>query len=250
MTIFVYLILPEVSSGAGILLLSGIFIAQIAMDIYNTPMPCFGSHRRKCNCLQRQRMKYYRIHSNLQTSVAPSVTANQSHSICSKAGIIVENKIVKALALLFQLTGIFGFSALWNKLSGDAQYKSFWPIIGYPIFIFVMSIIWTNLFQEYGIAQPREGSMQNSQAKVYSTDDGREQSESGQENNRENLSKARGNIVSARYTSSRYYNDIRMQASLHAILPYMLKNYNIVCLHALHGILCCCIDQLDSVYFC
>ena len=45
MTIFVYLILPEVSSDAGILLLSGVFIAQIAMDIYYTQIPYyFGSH--------------------------------------------------------------------------------------------------------------------------------------------------------------------------------------------------------------
>ena len=75
MTIFVYLILPEVSSDAGILLLSGVFIAQIAMDIYYTQIPYyFGSHNQKCSCLQRQQKGYHRTYNDLQTSPLASVT--------------------------------------------------------------------------------------------------------------------------------------------------------------------------------
>ena len=218
MTIFVYLILPEVSSGAGIVLLSGVFVAQIAMDIYNTPIPYFGPCCQKCSCLKRQRKEYRRIHSDPETS---PVTVHQPHSMCSKVGIILENKIVKVFAFLLQLTGIIGFSALWSKLSMDTNYKSFWPTIGYPIVIIVLSIIWTNLFQEY-IAQPRkseEDQAQDSKARTRCTTIGEDtdddlnqyQSEAGQQFESTNSSQeyefeAGNNIVTARFKSSRYNN--------------------------------------------
>ena len=192
LTIFVYLILPEVTSGAGILLLSGVFIAQIAMDIYYTPIPCyFGSHSQKCSCLRRQQKGYHRTYNDLQPS--PLV----SHSVRSKAGIIIENKIVKVLAFLLQVMGIFGFSALWNELPKDTKYKSFWPIIGFPVVIIMLSIIWTDSFQEY-IAQPKlyeEEHVHDSKAMGCTTvkkpNDDREVG-----------------VVSARFKSSRYNNKL------------------------------------------
>jgi hypothetical protein len=75
--------------------------------------------------------------------------------VCSKAGAIIENKIVKVFAFLLQLTGVVGFSSLWSQLSKDAKNKSFGPIIGYPIVIIMLSIIWTDSFQTF-IAQPRK----------------------------------------------------------------------------------------------
>ena len=108
MSIFVYLILPEVSSGVGILLLSGVFLAQIAMDIYETPIPHFDSYNRKCSCLSGQQRQYRRIPSDPEASPVVSVRVlnYQSHSVCSKVGIIIENKVVKVFAFLLQLTGI------------------------------------------------------------------------------------------------------------------------------------------------
>ena len=86
----------------------------------------------------------------------------------SKAGIVIENKIVKVSAFLFQLVGIFGFSALWSALSKYTKYKSFWLMIGFPVIIIMLSIIWTDSFQEY-IAKPRqheEEHVHNSKQKV------------------------------------------------------------------------------------
>ena len=199
MTIFVYLILPEVSSGAGILLFSGVFVAQIAMDIYYTPIPYyFGSHNQKCSCLLRQQKGYHRTYNDLQTSPLASFTFQHIHSVRSKAEIIIENKIVKVLAFLLQLMGIFGFSALWSELSKDTKYKSFWPTIGFPIIIIMLSIIWTDSFQEY-IAQPRqykEEHAHDSKAKGCTTvkkpNDDQEQSEV--------------DFISARFKSSKYNN--------------------------------------------
>ena len=228
-----YLILPEVSSGAGILLLSGVFVAQIAMDVYNTPIPYFGPCRQKCSCLKGQQKQYRRINSDPEIS---PVTVHQSHSMCSKAGVIIENKIVKVFALLLQLAGIIGFSALWSKLSMDTRYKSLRPIIGYPIVIIVLSIIWTNLFQEY-IAQPRkseEDLVQDSEAKTRCTtvgentdDDTKQcQSEAGQQfessySSQEYEFEAGDNIVTARFKSSGYNN-----MNLANINLYLLNEYH------------------------
>lgn len=218
MTIFVYLILPEVSSVAGILLLSGVFVAQIAIDIYNTPIPYFGSHHQKYSCLKRQRKEYHRLHSP-ETSPMTSVTVRQSHSVCLIAEIIIENKMVKILAFSLQLTGIIGFSALWSKLSMDAHYKSYWTIIGYPIVIIVLSIIWSNVFQEQ-IAEPKnseEDQRQDSKANTTvgeDTNDEKEecQSESSQQStysSQESEFEAKDNIITARFKSSKYnYMDL------------------------------------------
>ena len=227
MTIFVYLILPEVSSGTGILLLSGVFVAQIAMDIYNTPILYFGPCHQKCSCLKGHQKEYRRIYS--------PVTVHQPHSMCSKAGIILENKIVKVFAFLLQLTGIIGFSALWSKLSMDTHYKSFWAIIGYPIVIIVLSIIWTNLFQEY-IAQPRKSEedwVQDSKAKTKCTNVGEDtdddikqrQSEAGQRFESTNSSQeyefeAGDSIVTARFKSSRYNNMDLANTNLYLLNKY------------------------------
>ena len=73
----------------------------------------------------------------------------------SKAGVIIENKIVKVLAFLLQLIGIVGFIAVWTIKSKEPNYKLHRPVIGYPLVIVVLSILWTNVFQEF-IAEPKK----------------------------------------------------------------------------------------------
>ena len=131
----------------------------------------------------------------------------------SKAGIVIENKIVKVSAFLFQLVGIFGFSALWSALSKYTKYKSFWLMIGFPVIIIMLSIIWTDSFQEY-IAKPRqheEEHVHDSKTKgcttVKKSNDDREQSEV--------------DVVSARFKSSRYNNKSLAVTVVHVYLPCM-----------------------------
>ena len=216
MATFVYLVLPEVSSGIGIMLLCGVFISQILIDIYKTPVPNFGSSCQMCtcDCLRSQRQEYDRLqsypHQNTDTSYFDQ--EGQSEYLYSKAGVIIENKIVKVIAFLFQLTGIAGFIVLWITKSNENNYNFYRPVFGYLFVIVVLSILWTNIFQEF-IAEPRkyikeeqEGSHElDSTPRGEESSDETYQSDSGDNNSKqENQSQAKDDIVTARFKSSRY----------------------------------------------
>ena len=153
------------------MLLSGVFVAQIAIDSYYTPNIC---HLQKCKCQQLNNSSSESIR-NLEEMPQKSVAIHQRSSFL----VILENKVVKFFAFLLQVAGIFGFSALTlcSKLLGNQNSMSYRTIIGYPVFCIVQSVLWSNVVQDF-IAKPGSRENGNYQA-VLSSDETGEDSEEG-----------------------------------------------------------------------
>ena len=141
MTVFVYLVLPELSPGAGILLLCGVFVFQICVDLVKTPNKFWGQNY-GCCCRETERNGYDTIALNTRKK-----WRIVSYFVCF-VQVMLENKITKFFALLLQIAGIFGFVAMWVFHIRNQGYNMFRPMIGFPLVVFVLSVIWSNFFQE------------------------------------------------------------------------------------------------------
>lgn len=184
-TVFVYLVLPEIPSGIGILLLCGVFSFQTLVDIRNQ-----NRHQMKPTKQKRTKGGYLRIQD--------SDTGDQDQSDlvdsykCSVMYFILEDRIVKILALLIQFIGIVGFSMSWGLKSKEYTYDFIvQPVIGYPLVAFVLSVLWSNFFQTV-IAKPN----QEHEPKPM---------DSEEEGEHEHKPKIQENeIIGARFKSSKY----------------------------------------------
>ena len=188
------------------MLLSGVFVTQIAIDSYYTPNVC---HLQKCKCLPMRRLNNDSSESirNLEEMPRKSFAVRQQSSFL----VILENKVVKFFAFLLQVAGIYGFSALTlcSKLLGNQNSMSYRTIVGYPVFCIVQSMLWSNVFQDL-IAKPRSRENGNYQA-VLSSDETGEDSEEGQEDNTHlqcDHSKSEDHAT-ARFKSSTYLRVLR-----------------------------------------
>ena len=211
MATFVYLVLPEVSSGIGIMLLCGVFISQILVDFYKTPVPQFGTYCQKCtcNCQRSRRQEYHRLQSDPQPNTDTPCILHERHSMYSKAGVIIENKIVKVLAFLLQLIGIVGFIVVWTIKSKEPNYKLHRPVIGYPLVIVVLSILWTNVFQEF-IAEPKKNVEEEEKSQeMDNATTGEESRDQTDQSEPANINPDQeDDIITARFKSSRYYTNV------------------------------------------
>ena len=211
MATFVYLVLPEVSSGIGIMLLCGVFISQILVDFYKTPVILFGTYCQKCtcNCQQLQRQEYHRLQSDPQPNTDTPCTLHERHSMYSKAGVIIESKTVKVIAFLLQLIGIVVFIAVWTIKSKEPNYKLYRPVIGYPLVIVVLSILWTNVFQEF-IAEPKKNVEEEEKSQemdnIATEEESRDQADQSEPANI--CQDQEDDIITARFKSSRYYTNV------------------------------------------
>ena len=142
MTIFVYLVLPEISPGVGILLLCGVFFIQICIDIVKTPNwycgqgTCMLTHRNEYNELSRQRstggLSWAKVYGRVEKVVK----------------VLLANRIAKVVALIVQIIGMFGFIGLWVGMTKSMHYDMVRPMVGFPLIILALSFIWSNFFQE------------------------------------------------------------------------------------------------------
>ena len=141
MTIFVYLVLPELSPGVGILLLCGVFVFQICVDLVRTPNKFWGQNY-GCCCRDTERNGY-------DTIALPRVRKWKiiGYFVCF-VQVMLENKITKFFALLLQIGGIFGFIAIWVFHTKSLGYNMLRPMIAYPLVAFVLSFVWSNFFQD------------------------------------------------------------------------------------------------------
>ena len=152
MTTFVYLVLPEISPGAGIFLLCGVFSCQIIVDCY---------YSQKCFWCQHDE------YSRRQQRHDPSHIHQKSKVVCITQ-FLLENRVMKILALSFQVVGIFGFITVWTVYMKHHGYSMIRPMVGYPLSIIGLSILWSTCFQEK-IAVPHRREQQNNTGRYKSS---------------------------------------------------------------------------------
>ena len=148
MSIFVYLVLSELHPAVSILVLNGVFFAHIAIDLYS-------SYYKKTNCNpnnyqnQLQRREYTELNENNEAESDPFVTrdpvVNQDRN---KLYHKMKNplKVAGFLLQLIGLVSIFFFCFMVEKKENEYSYLR--PLIALPLVLLVMSIIWSNRFQE------------------------------------------------------------------------------------------------------
>ena len=146
MTSFVYLVLPELSPGVGILLLCGVFVFQIIVDIKRTPNKYCCQRNNKC----------YRntgMYEDDPLIAQPNIKGRKKgikDKFMHIIQVLFENKITKLIALVLQITAIFGFISIWvlhiKPLIGSQNMIR--PMLGYPVIALVLSVIWSNFFQD------------------------------------------------------------------------------------------------------
>ena len=155
MTTFVYLVLPEISPGAGIFLLCGVFFCQIIVDCYYTQKWFWCQHN---ECLRTQQ-RHDPSHIHQKSKVEYVVCIVQ---------LLLENRVMKIIALVLQIVGIFGFIGVWVVHMKHRGYNMVRPMVGYPLCIIVLSFLWSTWFQE-NIAVPHGREQQNNTARYKSS---------------------------------------------------------------------------------
>ena len=156
MTTLVYLVLPEISPGAGILLLCGVFFFQIMVDIYHT-QNWIWCQNDGCCCARSERRGFSRLRRRSKVE----------YVVCF-VQLILENRMMKIIALLFQTVGIFGFIGIWVSNMKHRGYNMIQPMIGYLLGILLLSVIWSTWFQEKIAAPHRQRESQSNTARFKS----------------------------------------------------------------------------------
>ena len=105
MTVLVYLVLPQLSSGVGMLLLCGVFFFQIIIDTFKTPH-WYWCQNNRCSCAVGERNGYNLLRTGQQK-------LSVMERIVRFVQIIFENKAMKIVALLIQIFGFAGFITAW-----------------------------------------------------------------------------------------------------------------------------------------
>ena len=140
MTVLVYLVLPQLSPGVGMLLLCGVFFFQIVIDKFKTPH-WYWCQNNRCSCAAHERNGYDLLR-----------TSQQKQSIMERfvrfMQIILENKMMKIIALLLQIFGVIGFTAAWVVGINTDEFDVTRPLVGGPLAILVLSFVWSTWFQK------------------------------------------------------------------------------------------------------
>ena len=155
MTTFVYLVLPEISPGAGIFLLCGVFFFQIIVDFCYT-QKWFWCQHDGCYCAQRGH------------DFSHLCRRSKVENVVCIVQLILENRVMKILALVLQISGIFGFIGVWVIHMKYRGYNIIRPMVGYPLGIIILSVLWSTWFQEK-ITTPHGKEPQNNTARYKSS---------------------------------------------------------------------------------
>ena len=156
MTTFVYLVLPEISPGAGILLLCGVFFFQIIVDFCYTQRWFWCQHD-GCCCASGEQRDFSHLHRKSKVEYVVCIVQ-----------LILENRMMKIVALMLQIIGVFGFIGTWAYHMKHRGYNMIRPMVGYPLGIVVLSVIWSSWFQEK-IATPHRSEQQSNRARYKSS---------------------------------------------------------------------------------
>ena len=142
MTVLMYLVLPQLSPGVGMLLLCGVFFFQIIIDALKTPH-WYWCQNNRCSCAAGERNGYDRLRASRHN-------VSLRERFVRFVQIILENKVMKLIALLLQIFGIAGFIAAWviGMNSSNLEYDKVRPMVGAPLAILTLSLVWSSWFQK------------------------------------------------------------------------------------------------------
>ncbi len=156
MCLLVYVVLVIFPIGVSILLLHGVFVFQIAVDVKRTYSTKKCVHK---NCQSPMALLRRFGYNNVDESGNPLLDEHEEeprtwlYKALKFVDYILENWVTKSVALLLQCVGFFVFLLFWSLkvMHNDDFYMC--AIIGLPVVVLCMSVLWSNLYQE-GIAMP------------------------------------------------------------------------------------------------
>ncbi len=161
MSVLVFLVLSELSPGISILLLSGVFLCQTPLEIKR------AFHPKPLNCNvrnRRQRNQYDIVDGNNRDLKAllpedppdpviidqPDKFNSAKIKILGRLECIFEHWGTKGLAYFLQLAGLGGLIIFWayTLAHQPPDRKNYRHLVGLPLVLVAMSVIWSDRFQE------------------------------------------------------------------------------------------------------
>ena len=149
MAVFVYVVLPQLSPGIGMLLLCGVFFFQIIIDTFNTPH-WYSCQNNRCSCAGNG-------YDLLRTNRPQKLSIMER--FVQFVQVILENKLMKMLALSLQIAGVIGFITAWVAGMRTSEYDVTRPMVGGPLAILVLSLVWSTWFQKR-VNEPNKKDLQ------------------------------------------------------------------------------------------
>ena len=134
MSSFVFLVLGYLPPQISIPLMNGVFLGQIALDVFRTPWKPPDQSRGSYRSIDQE-----------------GSNTSKLDRVKFIFGKILENKPVKGVALLLQVAGIVGLVVYLVVEHDHAEFLEWYlrPIIAFPIVLLAMSIIWSDKIQVF-----------------------------------------------------------------------------------------------------
>ena len=152
---FVFLVLSYLPPNVSILILSGVFPVQIFIDIYYNRVPWKPSPATR---------QHYQNLDMMATPIGPSKLALRLAVLKEYFRMLLENKVVKYIALVLQVGGILGLAidlrvrskahmngtalSMESNRIALSNANILHPIIAFPIALLIMSFIWSDKVQK------------------------------------------------------------------------------------------------------
>lgn len=142
MSVFVFSVLCYLPPDLAPLGMQAVFIFQFLLDFYYLWIRKLNGNT--SGCYNANKSEYETIGEE-----------GQHHKrYCST---VVENKLVKPVSVFLQFIGIIGFMAFLVVKASVTSEVYLFPVIGMPLSIAILSIVWSNNVQEY-LANPQRKS--------------------------------------------------------------------------------------------
>lgn len=167
-SVFVFLVMAELPPDISLLLLCGVFICQIAVDLWYVDS-CIVKNIHQCvrkrdGCnIVRNRPGGLEASEGSETSSNPGsekatvkvMTEPKTRKVtivynCFE--MLLENKIVKSIALILQLASLVFFICRWCyvfMMSDGSLLYGTRILTAAPLCLIVLSLVWTNKFHEW-----------------------------------------------------------------------------------------------------
>ena len=151
MNVFVFSVLCHLPPELALLSMQPVFVAQFLLDVWYTPC---NIERHNCSrggytgvgdgSTESQTLPDLPPEDDVQPRTEPKCYSKLGQIL----GLILENKITKTVALLLQIAGTAGILTI-VILNKKAHQHYLVPVIGLPLSVATLAILWTNKFQEF-----------------------------------------------------------------------------------------------------